>query len=65
MPENRRRFDPPREELEKIVWTTPTEHVAKMFGVSGNAIGKRCKLLGIQKPGRGYWAKLKAAQKSS
>jgi len=62
---NRRKFNPLREDLEKLVWEQPTLHVAKMFGVSDKAVDKRCKLLGIQKPGRGYWAKLKAAQKAS
>jgi hypothetical protein len=63
--ENRRKFNPLKEDLEKLVWELPTLHVAKMFGVSDKAIDKRCKLLGIQKPGRGYWTKLKATQKIS
>jgi len=28
-----------------------------MFGVSSKAIEKRCKLFGVDKPPRGYWAK--------
>jgi hypothetical protein len=62
---NKRKFDPLKEDLEKLVWELPTLHVAKLFGVSDKAVDKRCRLLGIQKPGRGYWAKLKAAQKIS
>jgi hypothetical protein len=62
---NRRKFNPLREDLEKLVWELPTLHVAKIFGVSDKAIDKRCRLLGIKKPGRGYWAKLKAAEKTT
>jgi hypothetical protein len=32
--------------------------VAASFDVSDKAIEKRCKLLGVPKPPRGYWAKL-------
>lgn len=46
-----------REELERLVWEMPSERVAEKYGVSGKLIGKRCKQLGIEKPGRGYWAK--------
>lgn len=51
-----------KEKLEAMVWEMPTSSVAKHFGVSDNAIGKRCKLLGINKPSRGYWAKKKASE---
>ena len=50
---------PTKEELEKSVWKTPTSQLAKLLGVSDGAIGKRCKRLGIIKPGRGYWMKQK------
>jgi hypothetical protein len=53
----KRRFNISREELERIVWEVPTERIAEKYGVSDSAIGKRCKRLGIEKPGRGYWAK--------
>ena len=52
-----RRFDPSKDELEKLVWEIPTTKVAEKYGVSDKAIDKRCKLLGIPKPPRGYWAK--------
>lgn len=51
------KFDISKEELEKLVWEKPTAQIAKDFGVSDNAIGKRCKKFGIEKPPRGYWAK--------
>ena len=35
----------------------PVTEVAKLFGVSDQAVEKRCKLLGVKKPPRGYWAK--------
>ena len=53
---DQRKFDISKEELEKLVWEMPSTKVAKIFGVSDRAIGKRCKLLGIQKPPRGYWS---------
>lgn len=52
-----KKFDISREDLEKLIWQKPTEQIARDFGVSGNAIAKRCKRLGIPKPPRGYWAK--------
>ena len=36
----------------------PTTKVAEILGVSDSAIAKRCKLLGVEKPPRGYWAKI-------
>lgn len=53
-----RLFNPSKEELEKLVWEMPTANVAKIFGVSDKAIEKRCKILHIDKPPRGYWQKL-------
>jgi transcriptional regulator of aromatic amino acid metabolism len=52
-----KKFDISKEELEQLVWERSTESIARELGVSGNAITKRCKQLGIEKPGRGYWAK--------
>lgn len=42
-------------ELSRLVWAIPAEKVGKMFGVSGKAVEKWCKRLGVEKPGRGYW----------
>lgn len=52
-----RKFDVSAEELQKLVWEMPTTAVAAKFGVSDKAVEKRCKLLGVKKPPRGYWAK--------
>lgn len=57
---HKRKFDPTKEELEKIVWEMSTVKVAEYYGVSDKAVEKRCKLLGISKPPRGYWSKLQA-----
>lgn len=54
---SRRAVRPSKEELEKIIWTKPTTHIAKQFGVSDKAIEKWCKAYGIEKPTRGDWAK--------
>ncbi|MBW4601047.1 MAG: hypothetical protein KME29_16050 [Calothrix sp. FI2-JRJ7] len=56
---SRRAVRPSKEELEKLVWTKSTVQVAKDFGVSDKTIEKWCKLYGIEKPPRGYWAKEK------
>ncbi len=49
-----------KEELEKLVWSKPTIILAQELGVSDVAIAKRCRSLGIKKPERGFWAKVKA-----
>ena len=54
---NLERFDISKEELEVLTWQIPTSEIAKRFGVSDNAIAKRCKKFGISKPPRGYWTK--------
>jgi hypothetical protein len=45
-----RRFDISKEELEKLVQEKPLLQIGKMFGVSDNAIRKRCKRFGITIP---------------
>ena len=45
-----------------MVWSMPTVKVATLFNVSDKAIEKRCKLLGIEKPPRGYWRKKQAGK---
>lgn len=35
----------------------PMVEVAKLLGVSDRAIAKRCKLLDVERPPLGYWAK--------
>jgi Zn finger protein HypA/HybF involved in hydrogenase expression len=51
------RFEISKEELEKLVWEVPMIKIGEMFKVSGNAVKKRCKKLGISFPSRGYWVK--------
>ena len=43
-----------REELYQMVWERPVQHVAESIGVSDVALGKTCRHLGIQLPGRGF-----------
>ena len=54
---SKRKFDPSKEELEQLVWEIPTSTVAKLYGVCDVAVAKRCRVLGIEKPPRGYWQK--------
>jgi predicted Zn-ribbon and HTH transcriptional regulator len=52
-----RRFEISKDELERMVWEMPTTKIAKIYGVTDNAIAKRCRLFGIEKPPRGFWSK--------
>jgi hypothetical protein len=49
-----------KEELEKLVWEMPTTQIAAEFGVSDKAVAKWCRKYEIEKPGPGYWAKLRS-----
>ena len=51
---------PTKEELQKLIWTTPTKEIAKSFGVSDKAIEKWCRCYELEKPPRGYWQKKKS-----
>ncbi len=50
---------PTVEELQEMLWTHPTTHIAQQYGVTDNAVAKWAKTYGIAKPPRGYWAKQK------
>jgi hypothetical protein len=52
-----------REDLYELAWSKPLSELAKDFGISDVALGKRCKRLGIPVPGRGYWARVDAGQR--
>jgi hypothetical protein len=43
--------------LREQVWAEPLSRVARKYGVSGVALAKRCKKMGIPLPGRGYWSR--------
>lgn len=58
---HRRKFDVGVDDLRELVWAVPSSVLAVRFGVSDASIAKRCRLLGIKKPPRGYWAKQHAA----
>lgn len=58
--QSRKVVRPTKEELFELVWSTPTSEIGKRFGVSDCSVSKWCKYYGIQKPGRGYWAKKRA-----
>ena len=53
----RRVFNLSKELLQNLLWLAPTTSLAKVFGVSDKAVEKRAKLMNIEKPVRGYWAK--------
>lgn len=56
----KRKFEVSKEELETLIKENPMTTIGKMFGVSDNAVKKRCEKLGIElKPARGRWTKKK------
>lgn len=61
---HKRLFEVDREILRTLIWAFPATKVAKLFKVSDKAIEKRCKLLGVPKPPRGYWAKKRSMNAS-
>jgi len=58
-----KKFDTSTDELQKLIQEMPLIEVGKRYGVSDNAIRKRCKKLGIQIPKfpTGYWLKNKTS----
>ncbi len=55
-----RKFEVSKEELEQLIEIKSIEQLALDYGVSGNALRKRAKLLGVTLKPRGYWAKVYA-----
>ncbi len=49
-------------EVTREVWSKPTWSLAEEFGITGTAIAKRCKKLGVPKPARGFWNKVTAGR---
>ena len=51
-----------REDLYRLVWTSPVSEIAARLGVSDVALGKLCRRAAIPIPGRGYWQRTEAGQ---
>ncbi|MGO7337756.1 hypothetical protein [Rhizobium leguminosarum] len=51
-----------REELHELVWSTPMQKLAEIFGLSDRGLAKTCDRHLVPVPGRGYWAKIEAGQ---
>lgn len=57
------KFEVSKEDLEKLVKEKPMTKIAEIFGVSDNAVKKRCKTLGIVIENRlGYWRKVETGK---
>ena len=54
-----------KEELEKLVWSTPATEVALMYDISETAVRKKCKKFDIKTPGRGYWQRINSDNMNS
>jgi hypothetical protein len=46
-----------REALYERVWTTPIQHLAAEYGVSGSYLARVCSVLNVPRPPVGYWQK--------
>jgi hypothetical protein len=46
-----------REVLYERVWTTPIQHLASEYGVSGSYLARVCTALNVPRPPVGYWQK--------
>ena len=51
-----------RDELYRLVWTSPVSEVAARLGVSDVALAKLCRRAAIPIPGRGYWQQTEAGR---
>lgn len=51
---------PNKEYLMELLWSEPTVLIASRYGVSDVAVAKWAKSYGINKPPRGYWAKMRS-----
>jgi len=51
-----------REDLYRLVWTSPLSEIAARLGVSDVGLAKLCRRAGVPIPGRGYWARTEAGQ---
>ncbi|MDI4237765.1 hypothetical protein OZ411_33675 [Bradyrhizobium sp. Arg237L] len=54
-----------REELYRMVWSEPMVLLAPKLGLSDVGIAKRCRLLQIPVPSRGYWRKVEMGRAPS
>ena len=52
-----------REELYSKVWTTPLRTLAREFGISDSALGKKCNKHNVPKPKAGYSSKIRHGKK--
>lgn len=51
-----------REELYKLVWSTPIQKLAAAYGLSDKGLAKTCSRYLVPVPPRGSWAKIEAGQ---
>lgn len=51
-----------KDELQRLVYEKPITKIASGYGVSDSAVIKWCKKLSVKRPGRGYWAKVRAGK---
>jgi hypothetical protein len=54
----KRKFNPTKEELAKIIWELPYTKVAEHYGVSDVAVKKRAKYYSLTLPPSGYWTRI-------
>ena len=55
----RKAIRPDKETLQAMIWAKPLKEIAKEFNISDTAIQKWIRSYKLEKPGKGYWQKLK------
>ncbi len=56
---SRKVIRPDKETLHTMIWTKPLKEIAKEFNISDTAIQKWIRSYKLEKPGKGYWQKLR------
>jgi hypothetical protein len=51
-----------RDDLYRLVWTSPVSEIAARLGVSDVGLAKLCRRAAVPIPGRGYWQRTEAGQ---
>ena len=62
-PERQLKDSVTREELYQMIWEEPVTKIAKAYGISNNAIRKKCKKMNVPLPPLGYWSKVQHGYK--
>ena len=60
---SRRKRWPSKDRLAELLWKKPSTEIAKDYGVVNSMVNKWCAAYKLDKPSRGYWAKVYAGKR--